>query len=160
MPDPMTDGQSHSTIIPTIGPTETWQIAVALSRLSDYTTRPDECYFAINSGFSDFDSSGAVNFAVSGRNYYLYRGAVKDLSSIADSPASDAYASEKMSGWQLPVPALVWPADRAWFVARDLDSHFATIAAATSAVDAVLDDTRIDAVADSHQDQKLNYYWT
>ena len=65
------------------------------------------------------------------RDYYLFRGAVTDLGDWgAGLPTGP-------SGWA-PDPAFIWPADHAWCLTRDVDPHYATIAASRSAITALL----------------------
>ena len=48
----------------------------------------------------------------------------------------------------------VWPADRAWCVARDVDPHWAGIGGASSLITRLVTDARLDVVpADPSEDQ-------
>lgn len=56
--------------------------------------------------------------------------------------------------WDVPYPAFVWPADRAWCVAADVDPHWAGIGADTAAIDRLVADPHLDVVpADPREDQ-------
>ena len=46
----------------------------------------------------------------------------------------------------LPDPAFIWPADRAWCLANDVDPHWAGIGADASAIDNLVADPRLDVV--------------
>jgi len=53
----------------------------------------------------------------------------------------------------MPNPAFIWPADRSWCVADDVDPHWAGIGADRSAIDQLLADPRLDIVrADPRED--------
>jgi hypothetical protein len=57
-------------------------------------------------------------------------------------------------GLHMPDLAFIWPADRAWCVANDVDPHWAGIGADVSAIDQLLADPRLDVVpADPREDQ-------
>ena len=52
----------------------------------------------------------------------------------------------------MPDPAFIWPADRAWCLANDVDPHWAGIGADASAIDNLVADPRLDVVpADPRQ---------
>jgi len=46
----------------------------------------------------------------------------------------------------LPLPAFVWPADRAWCLTRDVDPHYAGIAASAAAIEELLAQPQLDVV--------------
>ncbi len=81
------------------------------------------------------------------RDYYLFRGTVTDLGDWGpDLPTTP-------SGWA-PDPAFTWPADHAWCITRDVDPHYATIAASRPAITALLRDPHLDVLpTDPHQPQ-------
>lgn len=47
-----------------------------------------------------------------------------------------------------PIPAFVWPADRARSVVRDVNPHFATFGASSLAVTNILADPHVDTIDD------------
>ncbi len=79
------------------------------------------------------------------RSYFLFRGPLSDVGKWGDG------FSDRHDQWE---PAFVWPADRAWCVAKDVDPHPAGIGAASAVIDQLIADPRLDAVrADPAQDQ-------
>jgi hypothetical protein len=64
------------------------------------------------------------------RAYFLFTGT---LTSFVEHP-------------ELPNPAFVWPADRAWCVANDVDPHWAGIGGSAAAIADLLADSLLDAV--------------
>jgi hypothetical protein len=152
LPDPAYEGQSENDVdsdIPYAG--DQWPALVEL--LASHTRTPGDCYFGLWDGWG-FDSlrdqpkfslyhdfPDARRFPV--RSYFLFRG---PLSEVGDWDGD---------GLTLPYePAFVWPADRAWCVAYDVDPHWAGIGADTSVVARIVADPRLDAVAaDPAQDQ-------
>jgi hypothetical protein len=76
------------------------------------------------------------------RDYFLLEG---DVSDLADWDATRAWLGQR-SLLDVP-PAFMWPADHAWCIACDVDSHWAGIGAASTALDELLADPRLDVVA-------------
>lgn len=138
IPDPAFPGQRENDVESVYGPSELWQIAVAVEDLHRYTTTPDEIYYLIwaGCGYPELLRDGVPIAGIRDergstmRDYHLFVG------------------DTDMLGWLLPAPAFVWPADRAWCFTEDVDPHFATIGASTAAIASLLRDTRIDTVAD------------
>ncbi len=128
------------------------EVGVVLEILSRYTTTPDECYFCMWDGWGTITVDASPNFLIPNRDYWLFRGALADY---ADWNSSDP------TRWRYgdcPDPAFIWPADRAWCIANDVDPHFASIGADhPEAVDLVVVDRRIDAVLDDRMREPL--YW-
>ncbi|MCZ4535765.1 hypothetical protein O4159_09880 [Gordonia terrae] len=155
IPDPAFLGQRESdAYIPDLGgpgPSEIWQIGVAMTHLARHTTTPDECYYLIWEGWpgvrvlckraraARIDVNDEKGHSV--RGYYLFRGDA-DLAAWDDGDAGPPFGSS----W--PIPAFIWPADRTWCVVRDVDPHFATIGASSAAITDILADSSIDAIDD------------
>lgn len=156
IPDPAFIGQKENeAYIPDLGepgPSEIWQIDVAMTHLTRHSTTPGECYYLIWDGWPDVETlcerteAARIDLADEAwghvRGYYLFRGD-GDLAWWDDDGDAGAPFG---SSW--PIPAFSWPADRAWCVVRDVDPHFATIGASSAAIIDILADSRIDTVAD------------
>lgn len=131
------------------GPSETWQIAVAVSRLVKHTGTPDQCYYLFWEGWPDTDYQDAGRMELRDsqfeaspviRGYYLFSG---DANLFEwEEPSVDGASAVS----EMPVPAFVWPADRAWCIVGDVDPHFAGIGGSTAAIADVLADPQIDTV--------------
>jgi hypothetical protein len=84
---------------------------------------------------------------VPNRAYYLFRRKLTDF--------GDWGAAERRPGQprlHMPDPPFIWPADRTWCVANDVDPHWAGIGADRSAIDQLVADPRLDVVrADPHE---------
>jgi hypothetical protein len=144
IPDPAYPGQREGDAVVSddrLLRSEIEQLAIAVSRLAAHTTTPDECYFAIWEGWGGLELVGPVQVPFVNREAVLFCGAASDLASWVDSRDSTGPNN-------LPIPAFVWPADRAWCVANDVDSHFATIGASSTAIGKLLSDNIIDVVED------------
>ena len=96
--------------------------------------------------------SALPQVAVPDRSYFLFHGPLSD--------ADDWAEAELLAGQtrlHAPEPALVWPADRAWCVARDVDPHWAGIGADTHVIDQLVSDTRLDLVRADPTEQQPYY---
>ena len=180
LPDPVRAGQretdaatrSHADQLPRL-----------LEALAAHTTTPGTCYFCVWEGFGqaeplrddtaryvDPDHPGTSvdpgarpgaapatadplprvpRVVVPHRAYWLFRG-----------PLVEAGAWDTAVGWPAHVrldgvpPAFVWPADRAWCVALDVDPHWAGIGCTGSVRDRLVADRRLDVVpADPTREQ-------
>lgn len=129
IPDPTAPGQEESDAgIAEDHPSEIEQIRRALRVLAAYTATPQDCYFCLWEGYSDAPLPPGVRLVeVPHRRYGLLRGAIGDWEVVAP-------------------PAFVWPADRRWCLARDVDPHWAGIGAGRAAIDALIADPVLDVV--------------
>lgn len=105
--------------------------------LRSATTTPDECRFGIWTGNDSSqipDQLGPVLDWPRGlRDYYLYRGPLD---------AALTYGNDVTDSWL--GPNQIWPADRAWFFAADIDPAFAVVGGSEALIDAVLADRALE----------------
>ncbi|MDO5740802.1 MAG: hypothetical protein Q4P07_11725 [Ornithinimicrobium sp.] len=82
------------------------------------------------------------------RNYYLFQGPVADLGGWGAADMAPGIPRQDLA------PAFVWPADRAWCMAADVDPHWAGIGASEDVVAELLSIPDLDIVeADPSQQQ-------
>lgn len=120
--------------------------------LTQHTTTPDDCHVAWWEGDGYADDPDLVSAeALAGprvrlpqdrpdRQYLLFRG------SLSDAVARDV-GRPPQPARRLGSPAAVWPADRAWFLALDVDSTWTGIGGTQLLVDELLRDPRFEARA-------------
>jgi hypothetical protein len=72
-----------------------------------------------------------------GREYILLAGPLSAASQIGDPHG--------LQGFQSHSPNLMWPADRAWFVASEIDFDSTLVGGTTDLIGAILDDPALDA---------------
>ena len=60
-------------------------------------------------------------------------------------------------GFAVPPPAFIWPADRSWCVALDVDPHYAGIGARSEAIARLVAHPALDAVEADPQEQQPSY---
>ncbi|WP_432846603.1 hypothetical protein ACQPXB_38600 [Amycolatopsis sp. CA-161197] len=138
IPDPERPGQQEADVrLPEDHQSDIQQARRALHELSRLTETPDECYFCVWEGYSDVTPQGETLLALPCRRYWLLRGTVNDL---------DDWETELGTGGPIAPPAFVWPADRSWCFASDVDPHWAGIGATSQAIERLVDTPGIDVV--------------
>ncbi|MEU6829810.1 hypothetical protein ABZ894_14280 [Nocardia beijingensis] len=136
--------------------------------LAEHTATPEECYFGLWEGFGDIygGSSVAVAFRmdeeadlasaptvgpafppevidgprvrIPARDYLLFRGPLGE--------AGQWGAADLVPGWSRTInsPNLIWPADRAWFVATEIDVPWTGVAGSAALIEALREDAELD----------------
>lgn len=156
IPDPAYEGQSeidaarHSEVIPEID-----QLRVAVETLLQHTDAPAEGRLLIWDGWGEEafpDTIGrAARAAVPHREYSVWTVSLPDFVSGAVEASWEA-----RTGRDMPPPAFIWPADRAWCITQDVDPHWAGIGAEQAAIDPLVNDPRLDVVP-VDPDQKMPF---
>lgn len=143
VPDPSFPGQRENDVdFNRSGPSmpERRQLRSAIRVLDDHTTTPGAYYFAIWVGNADIEMPSPESiFSIPNRDYFLLYGQL-------DLVASRSMATFPLDPGSLPDPAFIWPSDRSWVIANDVDPHFATIGASAEAIDCLLRNGQIDTV--------------
>ncbi|WP_416904253.1 hypothetical protein [Micromonospora echinospora] len=142
IPDPIAPGQNETDAdIPAGHPSDLTQARRALRLLARFTSTPQDCYFCVWEGYSDIPLPPDVRHGplveIPHRRYALLRGALHDI---------DAWEADLGGGQPIAPPAFVWPADRRWCFASDVDPHWAGIGAEQVAIDALIGDPHLDIV--------------
>ncbi|MEV8503733.1 hypothetical protein AB0368_02755 [Actinoplanes sp. NPDC051475] len=151
IPDPTVPGQDETDVeMPDDHPSDITQTRRALHLLAGFTSTPQECYFCVWEGYSDIPlpPHGPL-VEIPHRRYALLRGALHDI---------DAWETDLGGGHPIAPPAFVWPADRRWCLAADVDPHWAGIGAERAAVDALVADPQLDVVPAQPADDQPLYY--
>ncbi len=124
--------------------------------LAAHTRTPDDCSFALWEGWgfarhvrqpAKFAITDDLRGGHPVREYFLFHGPLSDVGDWG----TDFSGPGSSTAFE---PAFVWPADRAWCVANDVDPHYAGIGGDTALIEKLLDDPRVDTVvADPDRDQ-------
>jgi hypothetical protein len=140
LPDPAFEGQAESDAMPHGDLSETTQLGLVVTLLSDHTRTADDAYFAWwdgwgtdVAGFSPARLEGSICH-LPNRSYFLIRGSLIDFDRWSGRPDNIGE----------PGPAFIWPSDHAWCIANDVDLHWAGIGAASTAIDMLSGDLRLD----------------
>lgn len=106
--------------------------------LGSATTTPHDVFVAVWKGWGDVPTQrfpGAARLDTYNRGHFLLRG-----------PLTGVLSSVAASGLDRPTSGLWWPADRAWFVATEIDFEWTFVAGEGPLVDRLLDDDRLEVV--------------
>jgi hypothetical protein len=142
IPDPSRPGQAEAEAdVPDDHQSDIAQARHALHQLSRFTDTPQECYYCVWEGYSDVDFPPAVRQGrlvdLPHRRYALLHGSLTDI---------DSWEKVHGDNGPCPPPAFAWPADRRWCFTSDVDPHWAGIGAEQAAIDALVNDPRLDVV--------------
>ncbi len=153
LPDPDAPGQEEAdALVDPDVPGEDDLLGRALTVLGDHTHTPDDEYFCVWDGWGRPPSlKGMPVVAVPHRRYLMFRGTLTDYADWV-SPGTAGLAAEGLAP-----PALIWPADRAWCVARDVDPHYAGIGATRRAVARLVAHPVLDVVPADPTRQQPTY---
>lgn len=116
-----------------------YEVAVHITpKLALHTTTPNECYFAVWTGFAAVDLSWrtAPTFSAPLRTYYLLQGDI-----------SDALVTFDFNERRYRSPSVWWPADHAWCVATEVDDRWTYVGGSARCIDALLADVELEAVS-------------
>lgn len=121
------------------GQLDTFTAGALIEVLANATTTPDDAFVAIWEGWGNVPGQrfpGAAHLKTQGRGHFLLRG-----------PLTGALSSVAVAGRDQPATGLWWPADRAWFVATEVEFEWTFVAGRPTLIDRVLTDDRIEAAA-------------
>lgn len=154
IPDPVAPNQAEADVrLPDDHPSEIWQARRALRNLVRFTSTPQDCYFCLWEGYSDIPLPPEVKsgplLVLPHRRYAMLHGSLNDI---------DNWEEDLGFGRPIAPPAFVWPADRSWCFASDVDPHWAGIGGAQAAINAVVDDPELDVVATRPTETQPFYY--
>jgi hypothetical protein len=115
-------------------------LAALCDLLSAHTATRDDCYIGVWHGFGWLDRSDLLSspeLDLDQRTYLVRRGPIETAREIGWRHFDGSFESEP--------PNLVWPADRAWFVAGDVDLDSTYLGGSGALIDALLADPRLEA---------------
>jgi hypothetical protein len=107
-------------------------LAALCEVLAAHTGTPDRCYVGVWEGYGwpEVDWAGPEVLDLEERSFHVRRGPI----SIA---VEVGWRQDSHVSWSKP-PTLMWPADRAWFVASDTDLDSTYVGGSGALVDALL----------------------
>lgn len=103
--------------------------------LTGVTTTPEDVFVAVWTGWGDVPQRfpGAAYLDTEARGHFLLRG-----------PLHGVLTSVAASGMDRPVAGLWWPADRAWFVATEIDFERTFVAGSRQLLAELVHDDRLE----------------
>jgi hypothetical protein len=118
----------------------------------EFETRQRETISAVSESFRRA-VEGGPHFDYPGREFVLLQSSLRDL-------ANPAWGMGRGIGWTTnhpePAPQLVWPQDRAWVVASEIDWDSTIVAGTREVIDAILSDPTFEAF-EVHEDDDLTW---
>jgi hypothetical protein len=132
--------------------------------LAAHTPTPDRCFFGLWGGWAQLQDPPAVarlgsegevppiltpaetaapRLQLPGRDYLVMAGALDAVEDLARYNGADVWWSQS--------PNLIWPADRAWCVATDVDLDSTLVGGSAEAVKALLASAELEAFRTSFQ---------
>ncbi len=149
-PDPGRPGQTESDAeLGDLHPSDLDQVRLALRVLAPFTGTPHDCVFAVWDGWGHGLEipRGLPLLELPHRSYGLLRGSLADVDEWQRALGSDLAVG----------PAFVWPEDRRWCLASDVDPHWAGIGADQQAVRALLAEPGLDVVRAEPAEHQPSY---
>lgn len=167
LPDPERPGQAEGDVEgdPALHGHPLQVLSRLIRVLAHHTSTPDDTYHCLWEGIGDLRGDGVPRVQpafppevldgpmvrTEHRSWYLFRGGLSDL---GDWGAADGLPGRRRDDlW----PALVWPADRAWCVAADVDPHWAGIGGSEELVTELLRAADLDVVRADPTQQQPSY---
>ncbi|TLW90654.1 hypothetical protein FFT09_20105 [Saccharomonospora piscinae] len=127
---PWTDPPEQGTLPPEI-------IGSVVEVLRRCTDTPDNCFFALWSGWADvrrLDIAKAAHLRLPGRDYIVFQGAIDT-------------AKQSVFKWRFQAMNLWWPADRRWFLATDIDLESTYIGIDDNGMEAMMNQDLLETIA-------------
>jgi hypothetical protein len=164
IPDPIRDGQRESEADPDASPDEVDQWRALLQLLAAGTPDPDDCYFGLWEGWGfprsarRWPTFGVPRDArIPLRSYFLFHGSLSDAEIWSGGAPANAGIWGPPEFSQGGAPAFVWPSDRTWCVAADIDPHWAGIGACVPSIQRLIADPCLDTVEADPADEQPAY---
>lgn len=151
---------------PEIGNLHPGALAALCTVLRDYTSTPDDCWFAVWDGWSwqhpvahsvvQATLSGepatpiqhapdtqrldleAPRFSLPHRDYYLFNGPVEDSTRIGDWVTAQWFDAQS--------PSIFWPSDHSWCVATEIDFDTTLVGGTPELIDAITGSDQLEAL--------------
>ena len=159
IPDPFREGQQETEADLYASPGETEQWRALLQLLAVGTSDPEDCYFGLWEGWGFPESARRWptfdvprDAEIPARSYFLFHGSLSEAEILGTPADAGIWGAPEFS--RGGTPAFVWPSDRRWCVAADVDPHWAGVGASVRVIEQLIADPRLDAVgADPADDQ-------
>jgi hypothetical protein len=135
--------------------------------LAQFTATPDLCWYCVWFGYGDIKLNQPAievtpRITSSGREYFLFRGAVRSVTSLefpntAQLLRAEGARDERENEMIAPPPSFHspnfwWPEDRAWFVSTEIDGPSTYIGGSAQLIARLLDDAKLEVLPASVQD--------
>lgn len=153
IPDPDGPGLAEADVLlPEDHRSDVEQARTVLRALAGHTGTAGSCFFCVWEGyvgsFLDPQLVRGPLVTLPYRQYVLFSG------DLGEMERWERYFGD---GEPCPPPAFVWPADRAWCFASDVDPHWAGVGASAAAIETLIRSTDLDVVPASPDQVPIGY---
>jgi hypothetical protein len=114
-------------------------LAALIEHLAAHTTTADDCYVGIWHGFGWLDRAdlaSTMELRLDQRTVLVRRGPIRTAHEVGWRHRDGTFVSE--------APTLMWPADRSWFVAGDVDLDSTYLGGSTDLINSLLADPSLE----------------
>lgn len=116
-------------------------MAIALDALAPHTTTPEQIFVGIWHGWGSWDEPSRLARHRPRLSVSDHRGEIRDYV-LLEGPLDGALTRESLgldpAHGGAPTPHLLWPADRAWFIASDVDPDWFGISGPQAVIDELM----------------------
>jgi hypothetical protein len=106
--------------------------------LAAHTQTPDQCYVGIWEGYGGLGlASPAIRLRLPQRTHLIFGGPIAEVGRIGWTLSAGSRVQEP--------PGIIWPADRAWFVASEVDLDSTFVGGSAGLIGAILADPRLES---------------
>jgi hypothetical protein len=106
--------------------------------LAAHTQTPDQCYVGVWEGYGGLDlASPALRLRLPQRTHLVFGGPIAEVGRIGRTLPDGSRVREP--------PGIIWPADRAWFVASEVDLDSTFVGGSGRLMDALLADPKLES---------------
>lgn len=132
------------------------QLRTVVEVLRRHTRTPDQAWHCLWDGWGVLQVGatallGEPTVHHPGRDYHLFTGPLADLGNWGADDVAPGVPQTAMP------PAFVWPEDRAWCIAADVDPHWAGIGGSRAAVNELVALSTVDVVHTDPSEQQPSY---
>lgn len=133
--DDLSDHPSASNVVaPLKGTLDCDDLDALLDLLAGSTAQPERCWFGLWDGWASLeDLPPGPRVEVPDRSFALYSGPLEGALTFCHPPVSQS-------------PNLLWPADRAWCVASEVDFRSTYVGGSNRLIDQILSDEQLEAI--------------
>ena len=117
------------------------QLAALCGLLAAHTKSPEDCYTGVWHGYGWLDRAdlpGSLELRLDQRIFLVRRGPIEMAREIGWRHPDQTFVPEP--------PTILWPRDRAWFVAGDVDLDSTYLGGSADLIDALLAEPRLEAL--------------
>lgn len=116
------------------------QLAALCDLVASHTSTPDICFVGVWEGYgwlADSEWSASPTLRLDERTFLVRQGHLDLALAVGRSTASRGFSTER--------PSILWPADRAWFVASDPDLDSTYLGGSSALIEALLTHPDLEA---------------